>query len=105
MLPSVLSRGRKITGVYKMNGIAKWAAVALALLGSIAANAHTATYAFTGVVTSSALGSQYVGQYVTGTYTFNYNSADTSIGGIISPRPFPIWAIGSTGFPYNPVFS
>jgi hypothetical protein len=102
MLP--LSRGRKITGVYKMNGIAKWAAVALALLlGSIAANAQTATYAFTGVVTSSRIPHLTVGEYVTGTYTFNYNSADTTIGNFSAS--LRTWAIGSTGFPYNPVFA
>jgi hypothetical protein len=51
----------------------------------MAANAWTvtyakATYAFTGVVTSSDFSTLPIGAYVTGTYTFNYNSADQIIG-------------------------
>jgi hypothetical protein len=58
-------------------------------------------FVFTGVVTASGA-PQLVGQYVTGTYAFNYNSADQIAGlpGSVSP-----WAIGSSGVPYNPVFS
>jgi hypothetical protein len=83
----------------------KWLAAFALLLGSMAVNAQTATYTFTGVVTSSELGgSVAVGDYVTGTYTFNYNSADQLIGHVPGPTIGP-WAIGSTGVPYNPVFA
>jgi hypothetical protein len=81
-----------------MNGTSKWVAALSLLLGSIAVNAQTATYAFTGVVTNSNWATLPIGRYVTGTYTFNYNTADTTIG-------IATWAIGSTGFPYNPVFA
>jgi hypothetical protein len=45
-----------------------------------------------------------VGEYITGTYTFNYNSADQIIGSIPGPS-IGTWAIGSSGVPYNPVFA
>jgi hypothetical protein len=104
-----------------MNGISKWVAVLLLSVGAMAANAWTVTYAtvtyaFTGVVTSSDFSTLPIGAYVTGTYTFNYNSADQIIGfhgSAIGGPPDVIyfgagiggWAIGSTGVPYNPVFS
>jgi hypothetical protein len=87
-----------------MNGISKWVAALLLSVGTMAANAQTVTYAFTAVVTGSDFGSMRVGAYVTGTYTFNYNSADQIIGHLPPPTIGP-WAIGSTGVPYNPVFS
>jgi hypothetical protein len=87
-----------------MDAISKWVAALALLLGSMAANAQTVTYAFTGVVTSSAFANFTVGEYVTGTYTFNYDSADQVIGHVPGPTIGP-WAIGSTGVPYNPVLA
>jgi hypothetical protein len=79
--------------------------MALALLaGSMTANAQTTTFAFTGVVTNSSVGGISAGHYVTGTYTFNYNSADQIIG-ILGGLNIAPWVIGSSGVPYNPVFA
>jgi hypothetical protein len=88
-----------------MNLISRWVGAMALLVASIAANAQTVTYAFTGVVTSSTNAAIPVQAYVTGTYTFNYNSSDQIIGRLPGPPTIGAWAIGSTGVPYNPVFS
>jgi hypothetical protein len=92
-------------GASTMNVILRWVGVLALLVAPIAANAQTVTYAFTGVVTSSTDAGRPVGKYVTGTYTFNYNAADRIIGILPGPPTIGSWAIGSTGVPYNPVFS
>ena len=88
-----------------MHAISKWLPALVLLAGPVVSNAAPVTYAFTGVVTSSNNPSLFVGEYVTGTYTFHYDSADKIIGAVYSfltPAP---WVIGSSGVPYNPVFS
>src|ERR1700722_16586442 len=105
-------------GTNTMNVISRWVGALALMVAPIAANAQTVsyatvTYAFTAVVTSSDFWTLPIGAYVTGTYTFNYNSADQIIGshGLVPPGVILFgagiggFAIGSTGVPYNPVFS
>jgi hypothetical protein len=88
-----------------MNIISRWVAALSLLSASVAASAQTTTFAFTGVVTSSNTVDLVAGQYVTGTYTFIYNSADQIIGNFPNGPSGAPWVVGSTGVPYNPVFA
>jgi hypothetical protein len=89
-----------------MNILSKCILAVAAFAGAATANAAVVTYTFTGIVTGlvgvPASSKMLVGDYVTGTYTFTYDAADNIIGfvGVVSP-----WAVGSSGIPYNPVFS
>jgi hypothetical protein len=115
LLPGILSvRWETVSGTrttqelergVAMNTISKWLAMLPLLFSAAVSHAQTATYAFTGVVTKSDFPVDLEpGAYVTGTYTFNYNSADQIIGSEPGASIAP-FAIGSFGVPYNPVFA
>jgi hypothetical protein len=82
-----------------VNTISKYVALLPLLLNAAVSHAQSATYAFTGVVTRSDFGDGVeVGAYVTGSYTFDYNSADQIIGSVPGATIAP-FAIGSSGVP------
>jgi hypothetical protein len=69
--------------------------LAMGLLAeSLAANAQTVTYDFTGVITSAAYSSE-LGTTISGTYTFTYNNTDTITG---TRTSFAISSSGTPGF-------